>query len=169
MSEQQTPDPEETSGRGAEKPLLDDLHHLTFITADMDRLISFYERVFDTRVTVDLEEEGVRHAFIEVGAHTVLHPFQVPGVEPPGSQPMFQRGRLDHFALNAASEEAFRELRRRIVAEGASDSEVTDMGSMLLFSFLDPDGGRHEVVWKKPGVPVEAGLRRADWRTVDLR
>jgi catechol 2,3-dioxygenase-like lactoylglutathione lyase family enzyme len=148
--------------------LLNDIHHLTFITADMDRLIAFYERVFEARVTVDLEEEGLRHAFIEVGPHTGLHPFQIPGVEPPGQQPMFQRGRLDHFALNAASEAAFRELRRRIVAEGASDSEVTDMGSMLLFSFLDPDKGRHEVVWVKPGVPVEAGLKRADWKTVEL-
>jgi catechol 2,3-dioxygenase-like lactoylglutathione lyase family enzyme len=148
--------------------LLNDIHHLTFITADMDRLISFYERIFEAQVIVDLEEEGLRHAFIEVGPHTVLHPFQIPGVEPPGQQPMFQRGRLDHFALNAASEEAFRELRRRIVAEEASDGVVTDMGSLLLFSFLDPDGGRHEVVWKKPGVPVEAGLKRADWTTVEL-
>ncbi len=137
--------------------LLNDIHHLMFITADMDRLISFYERVFEAHVTVDLEEEGLRHAFIEVGPHTVLHAFQVPGVEPPGQQPFFQRGRLDHFALNAASEEAFRELRRRIVAEGASDSVVTDMGSMLLFSFLDPDEGRHEVVWKSRASPSRPG------------
>src|ERR687893_8091 len=114
----------------AKVQLLNDIHHLMFITADMDRLTSFYERVFEARVTLDLEEEGLRHAFIEVGPHTVLHAFQVPGVEPPGRQPFFQRGRLDHFALNAASEEAFRELRRRILAEGASDSVVTDMGSM---------------------------------------
>ena len=145
--------------------LLNDIHHLMFITADLDRLISFYERVFEARVTLDLQEEGLRHAFIEVMAP---HAFQVPGVEPPGRRPFFQRGRLDHFALNAASEEAFRELRRRIVAKGASDSVVTDMGSMLLFSFLDPDEGRHEVVWKKPGVPVEAGLRQAEWTTVEI-
>jgi hypothetical protein len=63
-----------------------------------------------------LEEEGLRHAFIEVGPHTVLHPFEVPGIEPPGPRPMFQRGRLAHFALSAASEEAFRKLRRRLVA-----------------------------------------------------
>ena len=110
--------------------LLNDLHHLTFITADMNRLISFYGRIFGARVTVDLEEEGLRHAFIEVGPHTVLHPFQVPGIEPPGELPMFGRGRLDHFALNAASEEAFREVRRRLVAEAASDGTVTDMGSL---------------------------------------
>ena len=165
---QQIPNVGESNNRESKLPLLDDIHHLTFITADMDHLISFYERVFGARVTVDLEEEGLRHAFIEVGPHTVLHAFQVPGVEPPGQQPMFQRGRMDHFALNAASEEAFRELRRRILAEGASDSVVTDMGSMLLFSFLDPDEGRHEVVWKKPGVPVETGLRHAEWKTVEL-
>jgi catechol 2,3-dioxygenase-like lactoylglutathione lyase family enzyme len=168
MSERQTAGIEEMNGQEAKLPLLDDIHHLTFITADMDRLISFYERVFGARTTADLEEEGLRHAFIEVGPHTVLHPFQVPGVEPPGPQPMFWRGRLDHFALNAASEEAFRELHRRLVAEGALDSVVTDMGSMLIFSFLDPDEGRHEVVWRKPGVPTEAGLRRVEWRTVEL-
>ena len=44
-------------------------------TADLDRLIVFYERVFGTRVTLDLEEEGLRHAFVEVGPHPVLHPF----------------------------------------------------------------------------------------------
>jgi catechol 2,3-dioxygenase-like lactoylglutathione lyase family enzyme len=169
MSGRQTPGLEDMNEQVATKQLLDDINHLTFITADMDRLISFYERVFGARTTADLEEEGLRHAFIEVGPHTVLHPFQVPGVEPPGQQPMFGRGRLDHFALNAASEEAFRELHRRLAAEGALDSVVTDMGSMLLFSFLDPDEGRHEVVWRKPGVPVEAGLRQAEWKTVELR
>jgi catechol 2,3-dioxygenase-like lactoylglutathione lyase family enzyme len=113
-------------------PLLNDIHHLTFITSDLDRLIALYERVFGARVTVDLEEGGLRHAFIEVGPHTVLHPFEVPGVEPPSSQPMFQRGRLDHFALNAAS------------------------------------FGQHEVVWVKPGIPVEAGLRRAEWSRFEM-
>ena len=81
---------------------------------------------------------------------------------------MFQRGRLDHFALNAASEGAFREILRRVVAEGAGDGAVTDMGSLLNAGFTDPDGGEHEVVWVKPGVPVESGLRRVEWRTVEL-
>jgi catechol 2,3-dioxygenase-like lactoylglutathione lyase family enzyme len=148
--------------------LLNDINHLAFITADMDRLISFYQRIFEAQVLIDLEEDGLRHAFIEVGPHSILHPFQIPGVEPPGEQPMFQRGRLDHFALNAASEEAFRELHRRVVAEGASDGVVTDMGPLLIFTFTDPDQGCHEVVWMKPGVPVEAGLKRADWTTVEM-
>ena len=111
--------------------LLNDIHHLTFITADLDRLIAFYERVFGAHVTV--------------------------------AQPMFQRGRLDHFALNAASKEAFGELRSGVVAEEAGDGVVTDMGSLLNFGFTDPDGSQHELVWVKPGLPVGAGLRRAEW------
>jgi catechol 2,3-dioxygenase-like lactoylglutathione lyase family enzyme len=118
--------------------LIDDIHHLAFVTHDMDRLIAFYDRVFSARVTADLMEDGLRHCFIEIGSHTVLHPFQIPGVEPETSQPMFRRGRLDHFALNATSEAAFHELRRRLVAEGASNGVITDMGSLLNLSFTIP-------------------------------
>lgn len=144
-------------------------HHLTTLTADADRLVDFYRRVFDADVTLDLEEEGLRHVFIELGPHTVLHSFQVTGLDvSQDAIPMFGRGRLDHFALNAPSEEAFMEMRRRVVAEGASRGEVTDMGSLLIFTFADPDGAEHEVVWMKPGVPVDRTLPRSEWTTADL-
>jgi catechol 2,3-dioxygenase-like lactoylglutathione lyase family enzyme len=148
--------------------LLDGIHHLACLTIDMDRLIAFYGRVFDARVLVDLHEDGLRHAFIELGPRTVLHPFQAPGVTSLAALPMFQRGRLDHFAVNAASREAFHELHRRVVSEGAGNGVVTDMGSLLSFGFTDPDGGSHEVVWVKPGVPVGTGLRRDQWRRIEL-
>ena len=155
--------------------LLNDLHHLTFLTADMDRLIGFYARIFDARVTFDRVEDGpprLRHAFLDIGPHTVLHPFEVDGVEPPGRQPIFGRGRLDHFAFNASSEEAFREIRRRLIAEGASSTEgglVTDMCSMWSFSFYDPDDAWHEVMWVKPGARYNSGLARpAEWKLIDL-
>jgi catechol 2,3-dioxygenase-like lactoylglutathione lyase family enzyme len=144
---------------------------MSFLTADMDRLIAFYERIFDARVMLDLEEDGVRHAFIEIGPHTVLHPFEVPGVEVPGRQPIFERGRLDHFALNAASEQAFREIRRRLIAEQAHATEdglVTDMGAMLSFSFHDPDGGWNELMWVKPDVPLEELTGPSEWTMIDL-
>jgi catechol 2,3-dioxygenase-like lactoylglutathione lyase family enzyme len=147
--------------------LLAGVHHVTTLTADLDRLIAFYAQVFGAPVTLDLEEEGLRHAFIELGPGTVLHPFQVPGVDAPrGRLPMFGRGRIDHVALNAASEDAFWELRRRVEAAGAADGEVIDMGSLLNFGFVDPDGASHEVVWVKPGVPVAQGIRRAEWTTL---
>ena len=156
--------------------LVNGLHHLTFLTGDMDRLIDFYERIFDARVTFDRVEEDAprrRHAFIEVGPNTVLHPFEIDGVQLPDRQPIFGRGRLDHFAFNAASEDAFREICRRLTAEGANSTEgglVTDMGSMWSFTFYDPDGGWHEVMWVKSGSPFNSGLTRPDeWDLVDLQ
>jgi catechol 2,3-dioxygenase-like lactoylglutathione lyase family enzyme len=151
--------------------LVNDLHHLAFLTADMDRLISFYERNFDARVTLDRKDGELRHAFIEIGPNTVLHPFEVPGAELPGRQEIFQRGRLDHFALNATSEEAFREVRRRLIADGAHATEgglVTDMGSMLSFSFHDPDDGWHEIMWVKPGRAGEPPSGPPNWNMIDL-
>lgn len=157
------------NGGSSVPAMLDGIHHLTTLTADLDRLIGFYERVFDARVSLDLQEEGLRHAFIELGNGTVLHPFQVPGVEVPQHEiPMFQRGRLDHFGLTAASETAFGELRRRVLLEGGGDGTVTDMGPFLSFSFTDPDGAGHEVMWVKPGSSPQATRRRADWTPVQL-
>jgi catechol 2,3-dioxygenase-like lactoylglutathione lyase family enzyme len=55
--------------------LLNGLHHMTFVTADLDRLIAFYERIFDARVTFDRTEEDPpprrRHAFISIETHGI--------------------------------------------------------------------------------------------------
>src|SRR5918993_4515769 len=95
--------------------LVEGIEHLNFLSDDLDRLKGFYERVFEAKQTLDLTEEGLRHIFLQIGATTVLHPFQILDGPPLPSAPgtMFERGRLDHFALFAPSEEAFREIRRR--------------------------------------------------------
>jgi catechol 2,3-dioxygenase-like lactoylglutathione lyase family enzyme len=150
--------------------LVDGIHHLTFLTEDIDRLAAFYGRVFEVRKTLDMTEEGVRHVFLEVGSTTVLHPFQIldgPGL-PPAPGTMFDRGRLDHFAFSAPSEEAFREIRRRIESEGAADGGVRDMKTMWIMALHDPDGFYVEVIWRKPGLPDVETLPRADWTTVEL-
>lgn len=149
--------------------LVDGVHHVTFLTEGLDRLLAFYVRVFDAAVTLDMTEEGVRHAFITVGPTSVLHPFQMlEGPGPPRPSPMFTRGRLDHFALLAPSEEAFRELRRRIEAEGAADGDVRDMGALWIMGYLDPDGAAHEIILRRPGLAEPDMLQRADWTTVSL-
>jgi catechol 2,3-dioxygenase-like lactoylglutathione lyase family enzyme len=149
--------------------LVDGVHHLTFLTEDMDRLLAFYVRVFDAEVTLEVTEEGLRHAFLKVGPTTVLHPFQLlEGPAPPPQSPMFRRGRLDHFALLAPSEEAFKELRRRIEAEGAADGEVRDMGGLWIMGYFDPDGAAHEVILQRPGFTDSDIRARTAWTTVTL-
>jgi catechol 2,3-dioxygenase-like lactoylglutathione lyase family enzyme len=151
--------------------LVDGVHHAAFVTADLDRLISFYERVFDARLVLDRDDDGRPHALIEIGPHTTLHPFQVPASEVPGRQPMFQRGRLDHLALNAESKEAFLEIRRRLIAEGAHATEdglVTDMGGgVWTISFHDPDGMWGELMWMPPGAGFEDIKRPPEWEMID--
>ena len=150
--------------------LVDGIHHLTFLTEDIERLSEFYERVLGASRTLDLTEEGVRHVFLEVGRTTVLHPFQLLDGPPLPNAPgtMFQRGRIDHFALLAPSEAAFREIRSRLEAEGVADGTVRDMKTMWIMAFHDPDDFYVEVIWRKPDVPDAATLARADWTTVEL-
>jgi catechol 2,3-dioxygenase-like lactoylglutathione lyase family enzyme len=150
--------------------LVDGIHHVTFLTEDIERLSAFYERVLDAKKTLDMTEEGVRHIFLEVGSSTVLHPFEIlagpPLPEAPGT--MFQRGRLDHFAFQAPSEAAFREIRRRAESEGVADGAVRDMKTMWIMAFNDPDGFYVEVIWRKPGLPDSDTLPRAAWTTVEV-
>ena len=94
-------------------------------------------------------------------------PFQIPDIEPPNILPMFSRGRLDHFALNASSMEAFEELHKRLSAEDCVEGNVIDMGMLLLFTFIDPDKGQHEVVLWKEGRPTD-GVLRKDWKDFDM-
>ena len=151
---------------GAGKSLVEGVHHVTFLTEDIDRLSAFYERVFDAKTTLDMTEEGVRHVFLEVGPTTVLHPFQILEGRPCRPRP----GRCSSAAASttsrsgALSEDAFRELRRRIESEGAADGDVRDMKTMWIMGFHDPDGFYVEVIWRKPGLPDSETLPRAEWR-----
>ena len=150
---------------------MDGFHHIAFLTADLDRLIGFYERVFDAKVIADREDSGRHHALIAIGEHIVLHPFEVPADLVPGRQPMFERGRIDHLAFNAASQGAFLEIRRRLIAEGAQATEgglVTDMGgSVWSFSFHDPDGMWGEVMWMPPSARFSDIERPPEWKMID--
>jgi catechol 2,3-dioxygenase-like lactoylglutathione lyase family enzyme len=150
--------------------LVQGIQHLTLLSEDLDRLAAFYERVFEARKTLDLTEEGFRHIFLEVGPTTVLHPFQIingPAL-PPAPGTMFERGRLDHFALLAHSEEAFREIRRRLETEGAAVRPARDTGTAWIMDLHDPDGLYVEVIWHKPGARHAETLRHEAWTTLDL-
>ena len=132
--------------------LLDGVQHVAILTADSDRLHAFYRDVFDATVSRDATEgDGVRLSFIDVGAGRELNVFEITGNDEAARQtPMFGRGRIDHLGLQAASLEAFDEIRDRLVARGASDGFVTDFGPVLSIFFRDPDGLEGEVLVANP-------------------
>ncbi len=110
-----------------------------------------------------MREEGIRHAYIDFGGGALLHPFEIPGVEVvQHEEPMFDRGKIDHFALKAETLEDLEGLRQRILYAGAGDGEAVDMGEVVSVGFTDPDGQWSEVMWDRPG--ATGGLEREQWR-----
>jgi catechol 2,3-dioxygenase-like lactoylglutathione lyase family enzyme len=134
--------------------LLDGVNHIAVLTADADRFIRFYQEAFDAEVVSDNRKhggsEGERMVVMTLGGPSQFNVFQVPGNTQPSVQtPMFGRGRIDHFGLNAGSREQLEEIRQRLIRLGASDGTVTDFGRSLSVFFRDPDGLEAEVLWTK--------------------
>ncbi len=145
--------------------LLDGLNHAAVLTQETDRLHAFYTEVFDATVAHDERQEQLRFSIVDIGPHTELNVFELHGGRPaPPQVPMFGRGRLDHIGFQAASLEAFEEIRRRLLARGACDEFVTDFGPVFSLFFRDPDGLEAEVcvpnpdaapgVFNPPGTPA---------------
>ena len=132
--------------------LLDGINHVAVLTADTDQLVRFYQEVFEASVDGEQRGDGgVRLTFLKVGPHTELNVFQIDGNEEAARQtPMFGRGRLDHMGLQAASIEAFEEIRSRLIERGAADEFVTDFGPVLSLFFTGPDGLEGEVCVTNP-------------------
>ena len=146
--------------------LLDGVNHVAILTADSDRLHAFYREVFDATVASDEQvQPGMRLSFVDIGPHTELNVFQIDGnAEAERQVPMFGRGRIDHMGLQASSIESFDEIRRRLMARGATDGVVTDFGPVLSLFFVGPDDLEGEVcvgnpnakpgVFNPPGTPA---------------
>jgi catechol 2,3-dioxygenase-like lactoylglutathione lyase family enzyme len=128
--------------------LLDGVNHVGLITDDTDRLVRFYEEVFDATVSHREKIGPGTLTMVDIGPRTELNVFEMLGEDAPdvarGS--MFAHGPIDHIGLQAADREAFVEIRRRLVARGASDGFVTDFGRAHSVFFRDPDGLEGEVL-----------------------
>ena len=132
--------------------LLDGFNHVATLTNDTARLVAFYADVFGAEVIAqDGDGAGFTLTAIQVGPQSELNVFEITGNDEATRQtPMFGRGRLDHLALQAASLDAFDEIRRRLVARGSADGFVTDFGPVLSLFFTDPDGLEGEVCVANP-------------------
>ena len=144
---------ERPSGKNEEKTtvkILDGINHVAIITDDLDRLVDFYVRMFDAYTVLDLKEDNRRSVLIDVGGCGVLSAFQLTDVKAPKAGCRGSSGAGRPVCLNAASEAAVRELRRRLLVAGATDGVVTDVGPALQLSFPPVSGGF--VIWHRPAL-----------------
>lgn len=131
--------------------LLSGINHVAVLTADTARFLEFYGGVFGATHEVLQDRDGFLLTLVWVGPTAELNVFELAGnTEHQRQVPMFGRGRLDHLALEAASIEAFEEIRERLLARRATDGFVTDFGHILSLFFRDPDGLEAEVCVQNP-------------------
>src|SRR3954449_10002158 len=147
--------------------LLEGVNHVAILTSDTERFVNFYREVFEAEVdgSQNMGDEGTL-TFVRIGTHAEINLFEVHGnTEAQRQTPMFGRGRIDHLGLQAASLDAFEEIRRRLMERGAADEFVTDFGPILSLFFRDPDGLEGEVCVAnpdaKPGVSNPPGTPAA--------
>jgi catechol 2,3-dioxygenase-like lactoylglutathione lyase family enzyme len=146
--------------------LLDGFNHVALLTGNTERFVRFYSEVFGAEVIGTQDAPMGRLTFVRIGPHTEFNLFEVEGnTEAERQTPMFGRGRLDHFGLQAASIENFEEVRQRLRDRDAADDFVTDFGPVLSIFFRDPDGLECEVCVANPdavpGVNNPPGTRAA--------
>jgi catechol 2,3-dioxygenase-like lactoylglutathione lyase family enzyme len=123
------------------------VNHIAVMTEDLDRFVEFYTDVFDLELVFTEQTPAFRHAILRTGASSWLHPAEVAdNAHGAASKSMFDRGHLDHLALTAADRAAFTAARERLVARGASDGSVDDLGAFHSVWFTDPDGMQVELV-----------------------
>jgi catechol 2,3-dioxygenase-like lactoylglutathione lyase family enzyme len=131
--------------------LLDGFNHVALLTGNTERFVRFYSEVFGAEAINTQDTPDGRLTFVRIGPHTEVNVFEVEGnTEAERQTPMFGRGRVDHFGLQAASIENFEEIRRRLRQRDAADDFVTDFGPVLSVFFRDPDGLECELCVANP-------------------
>lgn len=127
--------------------LLDGINHVAIITEDTDRFVRFYEEIFDAKVSSREEIPPGTLTMVDVGPRTELNVFELrDSGEAQARGSMFGHGPIDHIGFQAANRDAFVEIRRRLMAHGATDGFVTDFGRSHSVFFVDPDGLEGEIL-----------------------
>ena len=142
------------------------LHHVTAISADLERTIAFYRDLLGLAIIHDGpsdDDPNTRHVWfgaLHGGAGMLISFMQYPEL-PKGT---VGTGSTHHFALivdSAEEQEAWRDYLRN---HGVECTEVFDRGSFRSIYVRDPDGHIVEIATRGPGFPDTARRSRTSGR-----
>jgi glyoxylase I family protein len=135
------------------------LHHVTAISADLERTIAFYRDLLGLAIIHDGpsdDDPNTRHVWfgaLHGGAGMLISFMQYPEL-PKGT---VGTGSTHHFALivdSAEEQEAWRDYLRN---HGVECTEIFDRGSFRSIYVRDPDGHIVEIATRGPGFPDTGG------------
>jgi catechol 2,3-dioxygenase-like lactoylglutathione lyase family enzyme len=123
-------------------------NHVAVLTADLERLVTFYADVLGGEPVDVPAVPGTRARAVRLGPTAALVVTEVTdNTHADGHGQELHRGHLDHVAFEVATAADLATVRQRLVACGASDGQVNDYGALVTVSFTDPDGMSTEVCW----------------------
>jgi catechol 2,3-dioxygenase-like lactoylglutathione lyase family enzyme len=117
-------------------------------TPDLDRLVDFYVKAFDGRVTLEIggSEGHPRMSIVDLGGDAALNIAEAPADEIVGRRDkMGSRGPIDHFGVAVDSLETLEATRDRLRELGVFTGDVQQLGTEWSVFFRDPDGMELEV------------------------
>jgi glyoxylase I family protein len=129
------------------------LHHLTVISADLERTIAFYRDLLGLPIVHDGpsdDDPSTRHVWfgaLNGAAGTLLSFMEYPEL-PKGS---VGTGSTHHFALIVESVEEQEAWRDYLRSHGVECTDVFDRGSFRSIYLRDPDGHMVEIATRGPG------------------
>jgi catechol 2,3-dioxygenase-like lactoylglutathione lyase family enzyme len=129
-------------------PITSGLNHVATVTADLDRLVRFYQDVFGAEITFEMQatDDHPRMTILDLGSGAALNAFEVPADSIVGERRrQGGRGPIDHYALAVDSRPTLEQVRDRLVAAGADIGEIQRLGDEWSLFFRDPDGMELEV------------------------
>ena len=138
-------------------PVTTGFNHIATLTADLDRLVDFYTKVFDAKVTFEMEKtpDHPRMTILDMGGGSALNVFEAGADEIVGDRSkMGGRGPIDHFGIAVDSMETLENVRDRLVEAGSFIGEIQQLGDHWSLFFRDIDGMELEVLC--PGATEDA-------------
>jgi len=121
--------------------------HVATVTADLNRIVAFYQHVFDARITLEMAATPThpRMAILDLGGGALNITEQAAGTIVGDRARPGGRGPIDHYGIAVASRASLDDMRQRLAAAGADVGQVQRLGDTWSLFFRDPDGMELEI------------------------
>ncbi len=119
-------------------PGIPTIAHVTLTVSDLNRSVSWYERLFEAEMFSDDSPGPFRRAVWLVGGHTLVGFHQFPG-SADGSAFNERRIGLDHLAFDCSSRGELEAWELRLEELGIANGGIVDADYGSGLSFRDPD------------------------------
>lgn len=133
------------------------LHHVTAISGDLERTVSFYRDLLGLKLlkqTVNEDDPGARHFYFgdpDATPGSIVTFMEYPNME----EGQVGVGVVHHFALRTGSLDELEGWHKHLTAHGVQATEPINRTYYSSIYFRDPDGHIVEIATDGPGLVID--------------